>query len=146
MRKLNAGPVMVQGSSSVAKPGKRGRKRHITLEVVERVGDAFARGVPLKLALALERNGRINEKSWQKALSRNPEFVGAWEGKKADFYLRAIRRLEEAEELSNLRWLLERRFPGDFAKQPESQTNISVTVAGISAVDLERAREKAAKL
>lgn len=114
------------------------------MAVVERVGAAFARGVPLKLALALENDLCVNEDSWQKAMQRHPEYVRSWEAKKADFYERSCRRLEEADDLANLRWLLERRFPHDFAKQPDP-ANVSVSVV-ISEKDLERARAKASKL
>lgn len=100
---------------SVAEPKKRGRKQIVTADVVKRVGERVGLGVPLQYALILEKPP-IAVKTFEMALSRNPEFVGAFKAEKAGFLERAYKRLSIEDDWRALVVLLERRHAVDFAK------------------------------
>lgn len=107
----------------------------------------FGQGISLKDALALENNAQINPDSWQRALQRHPEFVHPYSAAKADFLAKSIQRLIESEDLANLRWLLERRYPDLFARPAPISVNVSQnTIAGLPEEYLERARAYARQL
>jgi hypothetical protein len=135
---------------SPSQPRKGGRPQQITLAVVERVAKRFGHGMPLKDALALENNSQINPDSWHKALQRKPQFVHPFEAAKADFLEKALTRLSESEDLANLRWLLERRYPELFARPAQTQVNVNQTnqptIVGLPNDILARVREYAKTL
>lgn len=123
--------------------GRRGPKPSITLEVVKRVSERVGRGMPLKLALATEGNAKINEETWKKALKAHSNFPPIYEAAKGKFLDEAMRKLEEAEDLKYVCWLLERRHSDLFARpEPAAVVNVSQSV-GIPADVIERARELA---
>jgi hypothetical protein len=131
------------------KTPKCGRPQQVTLAVVKRVGKRFGQGMPLKDALALENNPQINPDSWHKAIQRSSEMSTLWDGVKADFLEKAITRLLESDDLANLRWLLERRFPELFARPAPTTVNVSQstsTIVGLPNDVLARLREYAKTL
>ena len=128
---------------SVAENKKRGRKAHITLEVVQRVADRVGLGIPLNLALLSENNPFINEGSWKMAIKRNPKFVTPYHAAKATFLEKAVRRLAEADDLRWLTWLLERRHSDLFARQPDTSINVQQSIIGLPDDVLARARDYA---
>ena len=126
-----------------SKKSKRGRKAHITLEVVKRVSERVGIGLTLQLALAAEHDPCINCDSWEKAIKRNAEFVAPYAAAKADFLQKALSRLAEAQDLANLRWLLERRHSDLFARPSDTTINVSQSIVGIPDDVLAKAREYA---
>jgi len=121
---------MPQSGRSVAEKKKRGRKAHITLDVVKRVSERFGLGLPLEMALCLEKNPNINEGSWRMALGRNPEFVRAFKAAKAEFLEQSFNFLARHDDWRARVTFLERRHANDFAKPPE-QLNVTSTIAGL---------------
>jgi len=100
--------------------------------VVGRVSDRVARGLTLALALAAEEQDKINVETWKKALQAHPEFSPRYEAGKGKFLEWATQRLAESKDLANLRWLLERRHAGLFARpdlQLELRGSASVNVS-----------------
>ena len=142
MRKLRVPAVRAQGAGSVAKRKKPGRKRHITMAVVERVAERFGLGLSLAMALVLEKDACINEDSWKKALLRNPEFVPPFAAAKADFYDRAVRKLASCENPKYLCWLLERRHSDEFHRPPD-QLDVSQIILGVPDDFISRLRDYA---
>jgi len=134
--------LVSQCGASVASARKRGRKRHITLDVVLRVSERFGLGLPLKMALVLEKDPCVNLESWSKALKRNPQFVPPFEAAKADFYEKALRRLVDNEDPRWLCWVLEHRHPDVFGGG-ETSINVTQQIIGIPDDVLARAREYA---
>lgn len=103
----------------------------------ERVG----RGMPLRMALETEANPKINEDTWKKALKAHPNFSPHYQAARGKFLDASMRRLEEADDLKHLVWLLERRHSDLFGKrEPETQVNVTNQVA-IPADVLARAKE-----
>lgn len=129
--------------SDVAKGKKRGRKRHVTLAVVQRVADRIAVGLTLELACEAEGDPVINVDSFHKALERHPEFVHPYHAAKADFLEWACERLVHSHEMGNLRWFLERRYSDLFGKPADTTINVvqQQAIVGISDEVLARARE-----
>lgn len=119
-----------------------GPKPSITLEVVRRVADRFGLGMPLSLALAAEANSKVNEETWKKALAAHPELSPHYEAARGKFLEHSMRRLAVSEELSNLRWLLERRHSDLFPRPSEALVNVnnSTHISGLPDDVLERAR------
>lgn len=111
---------------------KSGRPATITLKVVKRVGKKVAQGVPLRYALASENNCEINVDSWHKAIQRNEDFRAEYERASAVFVEAACKRLVADRSPANLRWILERRYPMDFARRPDAEINVTQTVGGPS--------------
>lgn len=121
-----------------------GPKPSITGEVVRRVGDRYARGVPLEEALAAEGNAKINLETWKKALAAHPEFSPRWQAAKGKFLDRATKRLAESKKLSYLCWLLERRHADLFARPAPVSVSVNNTnIVELPAEVIERARELA---
>jgi len=129
----------------VAQKKKLGRKAHITLEVVKRVSERFGLGLPLEMALCLEKNERINEDSWRHALARNPEFVRVFKAAKAEFLGESFRFLARHEDWRARVTFLERRHAVDFAKPPE-KLDVHQTIVGLPDDYLKIFRDDAAKL
>lgn len=100
--------------------------------------------MPLTMALAAESNAKINEETWKKALAAHPELSPHYEAARGKFLERSMQRLVDSEELSNLRWLLERRYSGLFPRPAaldiEVNANASAS-AGIPEDVLRRAQE-----
>ncbi len=140
-RPLGVSPVK-QGRGR-SKP--RGPAPSVTLEVVKRVSARVGRGLTLSLALAAEDCPAVNVENWNKTLQRHKELSTHYEAGKGQFLDMATERLVASEELANLRWLLERRFPDLFSKpEPGVTVNASVNLA-IPPDVVERAREIAAE-
>ncbi len=112
------------------------------MDVVERVAERFGLGLSLKMALVLEKDVCINEDSWAKALSRNPEFVPPFAAAKADFYDRAMRRLANADDPKWLTWLLERRHADEFHRPPD-KLELRQTIEGVPDDFIARLRDYA---
>jgi hypothetical protein len=120
--------------------------------VVKRVSERVAIGLTLELALATEGVATVNVETWKKAIKAHPEFYPHYQEAKGKFLEMAMRRLAESDELTHLKWLLERRF-FDLFGRPESQAgtgnitgSASVTVNNTVAVGIpedvmERSRE-----
>lgn len=103
---------------------KAGRPAQITLDVVKRVSEKVAKGVPLRYALAVENNRAINLDSWHKAIQRNESFRDEYEASHGTFVEAACTRLVTERDPSNLRWILERRHPADFGRKSEVDVNV----------------------
>ena len=115
------------------KDKKRGRPPAITIDIVKRVGTKVAQGVPLRYALASEKDVQINCDSWHKALQRNAQFRSEYEIQLAAFIEKACGRLVEDRDPANLKWILERRHSADFARK--SGDDFSGAPAGASEAD-----------
>lgn len=123
------------------KPKPPGKVPSITLAVVRRVAARVGRGLTLELALAAEDCDQVNFENWHKTLQRHPELSTHYLAGKGQFLDRALERLAQSDELSHLRWLLERRHSDLFAKrEPEVVVNNNLT---LPADVLERARQLA---
>ena len=127
--------------------GKLGRPPAITLKVVKRVGVKVAQGVPLRYALAAENHREINLDSWHKAIQRNEDFRAEYERASAAFVEAACKRLVADRSPANLRWILERRYPADFARKPDTEVNVNQSIQCRSpeenlAIELARARAR----
>lgn len=125
--------------------GKPGRPSAITFKVVKRVGAKVAQGVPLRYALASENKREINLDSWHKAIQRNDDFRAEYERAGAAFVEAACKRLVADRSPANLRWILERRYPADFARKPDTEVNVNQSIQCRSpeenlALELARAR------
>lgn len=118
----------IENPSSPNTVGKPGRPPAITLKVVKRVGAKVAQGVPLRYALAAENNREINLDSWHKAIQRNDDFRAEYERASAAFVEAACKRLVADRSPANLRWILERRYPVDFARKPDTEVNVNQTI------------------
>lgn len=126
---------------------KPGRPPAITLKVVKRVGAKVAQGVPLRYALAAESYREINLDSWHKAIQRNEGFRVEYERASAAFVEAACKRLVADRSPANLRWILERRYPADFARKPDAEVNVNQSIQCRSpeqnlALELARARAR----
>lgn len=110
--------------------------------MVKRVAARIGRGLTLKLALAAENKATVNEETWKKTLQSHPEFSPHYEAGKGKFLDAATLRLVRSKELSNLKWLLERRFPDLFARPAEVSVEVNNTtnISGLADDVLERAR------
>jgi len=115
---------------------KSGRPPAITLKAVKRVGKKVAQGVPLRYALAAENNREINLDSWHKAIQRNDDFRAEYERASAAFVEAACERLVADRDPANLKWILERRYPADFARKPDTEVNVTQTVGSHSPDDI----------
>ena len=100
-----------------------GRPAQITLDVVKRVSEKVAKGVPLRYALAVENNRAINLDSWHKAIQRNESFRDEYEAAHGTFVEAACTRLVSERDPANLRWILERRHPADFGRRVEVEVS-----------------------
>jgi len=89
------------------------------MDVAKRVGEKVAQGVPLRYALAVEKNPAINLDSWHKAIQRNKNFRDEYDKAHAAFIVTACERLVGERDAANLRWILERRHPADFGRRVE---------------------------
>jgi hypothetical protein len=130
----------------VAKPKEPGWKKHITPEVVERVSKRCSYGLRLTMALAIEKNPKINERSWAKALKRNPAFSAEFEAAQARFYYEALSRLVEDDNPKWLCWVLEHCHAGLFRGDPDDTEEIEEEqqeIVGVPNDVLARAREYA---
>lgn len=107
---------------------KPGRPPAITLKVVKRVGKKVAQGVPLRYALASENKREINVDSWHRAIQRNDHFRAEYERASAAFVEAACKRLVSDLSPANLRWILERRYPMDFARKPDAEIHLTQSV------------------
>jgi hypothetical protein len=137
--------MTIENPSSLDTAGKPGRPPAITLKVVKRVGAKVAQGVPLRYALAAESNREINLDSWHKAIQRNDDFRAEYERASAVFVEAACKRLVADRSPANLRWILERRYPADFARKPDTEVNVNQSIQCRSpeenlALELARAR------
>lgn len=99
------------------KAGARGPEPTVTLEVVARIGERMAIGLPLDYALALEE-ADISVDCFHKALQRDEKLSTHLKRFKAKFIAEACTRLT-ISETSDLRWLLLRRHPDIFAMPSE---------------------------
>ena len=120
--------MAIENQDSPDTAGKPGRPPAITLKVVKRVGAKVAQGVPLRYALAAENNREINLDSWHKAIQRNDDFRAEYERAGAAFVEAACKRLVADRSPANLRWILERRYPADFARKPDTEVNVNQTI------------------
>ena len=137
--------MAIENPNSQDAGGKPGRPPAITLKVVKHVGAKVAQGVPLRYALAAESNREINLDSWHKAIQRNEDFRAEYELAGAAFVEAACKRLVADRSPANLRWILERRYPADFARKPDTEVNMNQSIQCRSpeenlALELARAR------
>lgn len=77
----------------------------------------------LELALATEAVPTVNVETWKKALKAHPEFSPHYEAAKGKFLDESMQRLVAANDLKNLRWLLERRHWEMFGENATKGTN-----------------------
>lgn len=126
-----------------SKKPKPGPKPSITVAVVKRVGERFARGVPLEHALSAEANPKINIETWKKAMASNGELSPHWQAAKGKFVDWATKKLATSKQLKFLCWLLERRYPSDFAKPASVSVSVNNTtnISGVPDDVLGRARD-----
>jgi|GEM_PF-5723513 len=115
------------------------------MDVVKRVSERFGLGLPLEMALCLEKDERINEDSWRHALARKPEFVRAFKAAKAEFLGESFQYLAKHEDWRARVVFLERRHGDDFRK-PADNLNVSTTIAGLPDEYLKIFRDDARKL
>ena len=116
----------------------------ITPELVERVSEITALGIPLRLALAKER---LSVPEYEEELNRNPELKAIEDEAKCKFLHHAISQLLKLEDPSaNIRWLIEKFYPDVIVQQPQNVPAKLPTVAGISDEELKILREEALKL
>ena len=128
---------------ALGKAGARGAEPSVTLEVVERIGQRMAIGLPLDYALALEE-ADISEDCFHKALQRDAKLSTHLKRFKAKFIAEACTRLT-ISETSDLRWLLLRRHPDIFAmpsERAEASGNGNQVADGLQDL-LNRAKELA---
>lgn len=92
-----------------------GRPQQITLAVVERVTGRLLMGLPLALALSLEDDPAVNEGSWKLAIQRHPQYVTPLAAANAGCLDKCLKRLAESGDCRHLMWVLENRFPAEFA-------------------------------
>jgi hypothetical protein len=126
-------------------PQKRkvGRPASVTVEVVQRVGELMAKGVPLKYAL-LKENPPIKEDAFHKCLQRHTELSTLYERKLAEFIEAACNRLVSERDPANLRWILERRHSEFFGKAADTVVAVAqTTIAGVPEEVLDELRKVA---
>ena len=94
---------------------KGGRLPQITLAVMQRVTGRLLMGLPLALALSLEDDPTLNEGSWKLAIQRHPQYVTPLAAANAGCLDKCLKRLAESGDCRHLMWVLENRFPAEFA-------------------------------
>ena len=125
----------VQSQTKRHKTG--GRLPAITAEIVDRVAGRLVKGMPLKYALAAEKLG-LTVTHWHQQLAKGAGLSRKFEEKVAD-YLEPVLDSIAKEKLRTMPaavWLLERRFPEDFAA-PKSRDGVQVNVAINNAIPQE---------
>jgi hypothetical protein len=130
---------------SNSKPGPESR---ITHELVQRVSERIAKGIPLKIALESED---INFEAYRKHIRRHPELRAIQSAAKIKF-LEVTYAMITEKPCPMLRWLLERRHSTAFSPDkkepddPETETDAdtestSQTIAGVPQHLVEEARK-----
>jgi hypothetical protein len=134
----------------MSKPGPESR---ITHELVQRVSERIAKGIPLKIALESED---INFEAYRKHIRRHPELKAIQSAAKIKF-LEVTYAMITEKPCPMLRWLLERRHSAAFSpdkKNPENPDadsdetdtdtdteSTSQTIAGVPQHLVEEARK-----
>ena len=108
---------------------RRGPRPSVTRAVVKRVAERIGRGLTLELALAAEASETVNLETWKKALAAHPDLSPLYQAGKGKFLAAATLRLEQSDELANLRWLMERRYWSLFARRdPDFALEVKVEI------------------
>ena len=157
METENSPPVEPEESAPAARqpPKKPGPESKVTAELVKRVSERVARGIPIRVALSGEQ---VSWTAYKKHLQRHPELKAIQKGAKIQFLDKAFDMILSRPG-PMLRWLLERRHPELFAKpreeaaiqttdsDPQIQTQTQYqTIAGVPQEALEEARRNAQKI
>lgn len=114
----------------------------VTPEVVDRVADRMVKGMPMRYALAAEKLG-LTVSLWRQQLEKRPVLLRLFEEKVSDYLgpvLDAIGK-EKLRTMPASVWLLERRFPDEFAppKNRDGGVQVNVQVNQVSGESLVRA-------
>jgi hypothetical protein len=87
----------------------------VTIELVQRVSERVAIGIPLELAVAGEG---LSREEYEGQLRERPELATIQDVTIREFIEDCIRKLLQAKDPSaNIRWLLERLYPEIFGKK-----------------------------
>lgn len=87
----------------------------VTVELVKRVSERVAIGIPLPLAVAGEG---LSCAEYEAQLRERPELAAIQDVTRRDFLEDCIQKLLQAKNPSaNIRWLLERLYPDIFGNQ-----------------------------
>lgn len=88
----------------------------ITYELIAKIGDKVAEGLPIELALMLEPEP-IPLEHWKQALDKRPRMLRAFKQRLALFVQGAVREINSVtlRTLPGKVWTLERRFPEYFS-------------------------------
>jgi hypothetical protein len=119
----------MDGQSQTKRQKTGGRLPAITPEIVDRVAGRLVKGMPLRYALAAERLG-VTVGHWHQQLEKGTGLRRKFEEKVAE-YLEPVLDSIGREKLRTMPasvWLLERRFPEDFAA-PKTRDGVQVNVA-----------------
>lgn len=112
-----------------------GKPAKITDEIVDRVAERVASGLPLRLALSLDTE-YLPEGHWTKSVSGNTRLNAIFEQKIAHWVygvLKDIKGCNSKELPVGSCWILERRLPEYFSlNKSTSQVNVNVNVAGLA--------------
>lgn len=118
---------------SVSRKGIGGRKPSgivaknrspFTSEVVQRVADRFAKGIPIRYALAGENDPRINLESWNSIVNKHPKVGTVVDNARFRWLEPQIQSLWDEKDWKARTWLMERRFLQDFA--PPATQNVII--------------------
>lgn len=134
---------------------KPGRESKVTAALVKRVAKHIAKGIPVRLALALTGEP-VTQCAFERHLRRHPELAVIQEAAKAKYLEKAFDMIMSRPG-PLVRWLLERRHsdlfaPPDWEKQAPAAQPASAapepvkpkqTIVGVPEEELEQARRDA---
>ncbi|HEV2327959.1 MAG TPA: hypothetical protein VGY56_04115 [Verrucomicrobiae bacterium] len=119
----------------------------IDVNLVKRVSERLATGIPLRLALAGEG---VTVPEYKEHLLNHPELQAILDIEKRKFLENAINMLLECENRGvHIRWILERFYPHALAPDPgcvEDEDDKPKTVAGVPEKFIALFREEARRL
>lgn len=97
----------------------------ISAEVVERVAARFAKGMPIRYAIAMEKDERVTQDRWEKLCSTNPRILRILDSHRGMFLEPLLADLWAEKDWKAKAWLAERRFTADFSPPAVAQTIIN---------------------